>query len=67
MWGAVDQAYYPVAGDEGHELVAQVIALNASWSNYASHGDSPVAWGTPNTPYPFDAVTTAARSGAGFG
>jgi RHS repeat-associated protein len=63
--GAVNQAYYPVASDEGHELVAQVIALNATGATTASSAaTSAVASGTPNTPLPeppevgSDAVTT---------
>jgi RHS repeat-associated protein len=63
--GAVNQAYYPVAGDEGHELVAQVTALNATGATAASSAaTSAVASGTPNTPLPeppevgSDAVTT---------
>jgi RHS repeat-associated protein len=63
--GAVNQAYYPVAGDEGHELVAEVTALNAMGATTASSAaTSTVASGTPNTPLPeppevgSDAVTT---------
>jgi RHS repeat-associated protein len=63
--GAVNQAYYPVAGDEGHTLVAQVSALNATGAVTAWSGvTSAVASGTPNTPLPeppsvgSDAVTT---------
>ncbi len=51
--GAVNQAYYPVSGDEGHTLVAQVVALNATGSTTASSAaTSTVATGTPNTPLP---------------
>ena len=63
--GAVNQAYYPVASDEGHELVAEVIALNATGAVTASsEATSTVASGVPNTPLPeppavgSDAVTT---------
>ncbi len=63
--GAVNQAYYPVAGDEGHELVAEATALNATGAVTASSlATSTVASGTPNTPLPeppavgSDAVTT---------
>ncbi len=63
--GAVNQAYYPVAGDEGHTLVAEAIALNATGAVTASSvATSTVASGTPNTPLPeppvvgSDAVTT---------
>lgn len=63
--GAVNQAYYPVSGDEGHTLVAQAIALNATGATTASStATSTVANGTPNTPLPepptvgSDAVTT---------
>ena len=63
--GAVNQAYYPVAGDEGHELVAEATALNATGAVTASSlATSTVALGTPNTPLPeppavgSDAVTT---------
>jgi RHS repeat-associated protein len=51
--GAVNQAYYPVSGDEGHTLVAQVVALNANGSVTASSAaTAKVATGTPNTPLP---------------
>jgi RHS repeat-associated protein len=51
--GAVNQAYYPVASDEGHTLVAQVVGLNASGAAVGSSGaTSAVAAGTPNTPLP---------------
>jgi RHS repeat-associated protein len=52
--GAVNQAYYPVASDEGHKLVAQVVALNATGAVTASSAatTSTVAAGTPNTPLP---------------
>ena len=63
--GAVNQAYYPVAGDEGHKLVAEAIALNATGAVTASsEATAAVASGTPNTPLPeppavgSDAVTT---------
>ncbi len=63
--GAVNQAYYPTASDEGHELVAQVRALNATGVTTASTAaTSTVASGTPTTPLPeppsvgSDAVTT---------
>jgi RHS repeat-associated protein len=63
--GAVNQGYYPVAGDEGHELVAEVTALNAMGATtVTSATTSTVASGTPNTPLPeppevgSDAVTT---------
>ena len=63
--GAVNQAYYPTASDEGHELVAQVRALNATGATTASTAaTATVAKGTPNTPLPeppsvgSDAVTT---------
>jgi RHS repeat-associated protein len=51
--GAVNRAYYPVAGDEGHTLLAQAIALNATGAIAASSATtSTVAKGTPNTPLP---------------
>jgi RHS repeat-associated protein len=51
--GAVNQAYYPVASDEGHTLVALVGALNATGAVWApSAATSTVASGTPNTPLP---------------
>jgi RHS repeat-associated protein len=51
--GAVNQTYYPVAGDEGHTLVAQALALNATASVVASSvATSTVASGTPKTPLP---------------
>jgi RHS repeat-associated protein len=51
--GAVNQAYYPVTSDEGHTLVAEVVALNANGSVTASSGaTSKVAAGTPSTPLP---------------
>jgi hypothetical protein len=51
--GAVNQAYYPVASDEGHTLVAQVGALNATAAVSApSAATATVASGTPNTPLP---------------
>ncbi len=74
--GAVNEAYYPVSGDEGHELVAQVAALNATGaSTVSTAATSTVASGTPNSPLPeppevgSDAVTTleygVAVSGSG--
>jgi RHS repeat-associated protein len=63
--GAVNQAYYPVASDEGHKLVAEAAALNATGATTASSAaTSTVASGTQNTPAPeppevgSDAVTT---------
>ncbi len=63
--GAVNQAYYPVASDEGHKLVAKATALNAIGAVTAeTAATSTVASGTPNTPLPeppvvgSDAVTT---------
>ncbi len=63
--GAVNQAYYPVASDEGHTLIAEATALNATGAVTASSAaTSTVALGTPNTPLPeppavgTDAVTT---------
>jgi RHS repeat-associated protein len=51
--GAVNQSYYPVASDEGHKLVAEVVALNADGSVTAPSGaTSVVAKGTPSTPLP---------------
>lgn len=51
--GAVNQAYYPVSGDEGHTLVAQVTALNATGATTAAtSATSTVASGTPNSPLP---------------
>lgn len=51
--GAVNQAYYPVAGDEGHTLVAEVFAINADGTVVAaSAATSAVANGTPFTPLP---------------
>ena len=51
--GAVNQAYYPVKSDEGHTLVAEVVACNAAGSVTASSAaTSVVATGTPNTPLP---------------
>ncbi len=51
--GAVNQAYYPVASDEGHVLVAEVIALNATGATTASSAaTATVAAGTPNTLLP---------------
>jgi RHS repeat-associated protein len=63
--GAVNQSYYPVASDEGRELVAEAIALNATGAvTAASAATSTVTSGTSNTPLPeppavgSDAVTT---------
>ena len=63
--GAVNQAYYPVAGDEGHTLVAKATAFNATGATTAETlATSAVGSGTPNTPLPeppsvgSDAVTT---------
>ena len=63
--GAVNQSYYPVAGDEGHTLVAKAIALNATGAVSAETlATSAVGSGTPNSPLPepplvgTDAVTT---------
>jgi hypothetical protein len=51
--GAVNQAYYPVSADEGHTLVAQITALNATGAATAATGaTSTVASGTPNSPLP---------------
>jgi RHS repeat-associated protein len=51
--GAVNQAYYPVSGDEGHTLAAHVVALNATGAVTASSAaTSTVGSGTPNTPLP---------------
>ncbi len=51
--GAVNQAYYPVAGDEGHTLVAQVTALNATGAGtVVTAATSVVAAGTTSTPLP---------------
>jgi RHS repeat-associated protein len=51
--GAVNQNYYPVASDEGHELAAEVVALNADGSGIASSAATGVvAKGTPDTPLP---------------
>jgi RHS repeat-associated protein len=63
--GAVNEAYYPVASDEGHKLVVEAIALNATGAVTASsEATSTVTSGVPNTPLPeppyvgSDAVTT---------
>lgn len=51
--GAVNQAYYPVPGDEGRTLVAEAVALNAAGATAAaSVASSAVASGTPNNPSP---------------
>jgi RHS repeat-associated protein len=51
--GAVNEAYYPVLSDEGHELVAEVVALNLDGSGTASSNiTGVVAKGTPDTPLP---------------
>ena len=51
--GAVNQSYYPVKTDEGHTLVANVVALNANAAVSASSAATEVvATGTPNTLLP---------------
>lgn len=51
--GAVNQAYYPAKTDEGHTLVAQVIANNATGAVVAATAATAVvATGTPNNPLP---------------
>src|SRR6202034_1798363 len=51
--GAVNESYYPVAGDEGHTLVAQGVALNADGAvTAASAATGLVATGTPSTALP---------------
>ena len=51
--GAVNEAYYPVPGDEGRTLVAQVVGLNAAGAtSVSSAATSTVTTGTPNTPLP---------------
>lgn len=51
--GAVNQAYYPAASDEGHTLRAQVRAVNAGGSVTASSAATAmVAAGTPYSPAP---------------
>ena len=52
--GAVNGSYYPVTADQGHKLVAQVIAVNAGGSTLAASAatSSTVAAGTPNSPAP---------------
>ncbi len=51
--GAVNQSYYPVKSDEGHSLVAQVMAANATGSTVAvTTATSAVASGTPYSPLP---------------
>jgi RHS repeat-associated protein len=51
--GAVNQAYYPGTGDEGHTLAAQVVALNANGAITASSAvTSIVAKGTPSNALP---------------
>jgi tripartite motif-containing protein 71 len=51
--GAVNQAYYPAKSDEGHTLIAQVIAVNATGAvSAASAATSVVASGTPYSPLP---------------
>jgi RHS repeat-associated protein len=51
--GAVNQGYYPAKSDEGHTLVAQVTAVNATGSTASvSAATALVASGTPNNPLP---------------
>ena len=51
--GAVNEAYYPAKSDEGHTLVAQVVAVNATGAvPAASAATSAVASGTPYSPLP---------------
>jgi RHS repeat-associated protein len=51
--GAVNQAYYPVHADEGHELTAQVIAFNGNGAGTSSAtATAAVAAGTEGTPPP---------------
>ena len=51
--GAVNQSYYPANSDEGHTLVAQVNAVNATGSVVvASAATSTVASGTPTNTLP---------------
>ena len=51
--GAVNQAYYPAKSDEGHTLVAQVVAVNATGTvSAATAATSVVASGTPYNPLP---------------
>jgi RHS repeat-associated protein len=51
--GAVNQAYYPISSDEGHTLVAKVLALNGTGAVAAlSAATGVVAGGTPDTPLP---------------
>ena len=63
--GAVNEAYYPMASDEGHTLVLDATALNATGAvTVSSAATSTVASGTPKTVAPeppyvgSDAVTT---------
>jgi sugar lactone lactonase YvrE len=51
--GAVNQGYYPTKNDEGHTLVGQVSAVNATGSALAfSAATSTVASGTPTNTLP---------------
>ncbi|HTA12548.1 MAG TPA: SMP-30/gluconolactonase/LRE family protein, partial [Solirubrobacteraceae bacterium] len=51
--GAVNQSYYPVKSDHGHELVAEVSAVNANGSVTAPTAASElVREGTPSSPAP---------------
>jgi RHS repeat-associated protein len=51
--GAVNQAYYPVSSDEGHMLVAKVLALNKTGAVAGvSASTGMVAAGTPDTQLP---------------
>ena len=51
--GAVNEAYYPAKSDEGHTLVAQVIAVNATGAvSVVSAATSVVASGTSYSPLP---------------
>ena len=51
--GAVNESYYPATSDEKHELVAEVIAVNAGGSTIAATAATGlVGAGTPNNPAP---------------
>jgi YD repeat-containing protein len=51
--GAVNESYYPMPGDEKHELVAQVSAINAGGTTVvASAATALVGSGTPYSPAP---------------
>jgi RHS repeat-associated protein len=51
--GAVNQSYYPVSGDQGHDLVAEVSAVNANGSVAASStATGLVKAGTQSSPAP---------------